>query len=97
MKTTVLAIAMVLGMSSVAMAQVVTSEPAQVAVENVAEFKVIEVSELPAAVKTAFETEFPQASIKEVQSNGVEFKILFATETGEELTAQYNSNGEKVQ
>ena len=97
MKTTILAVAMVLGMGSVAMAQEVSNEPVAVSVENVAEFQVVEVSELPAVVKSAFEAEFPQAAIKEVLSNGVEFKIVFTTEAGEELTAQYNANGEKVQ
>ncbi len=98
MKTTFLALAMILGMSSVAMAQVVTNEPtSQEPVENVAEFNVIELSALPAPVKAAFDTEFPNVTIKEVQSNGVEFKILYTNEAGEELFAQYNSNGERVQ
>ena len=98
MKTTFLAVALVLGMGSSAMAQQFTEEPQTVTpVENVAEFNAIEVNELPAAVKAAFEAEFPQATVKEALSNGVEFKIVFTTEAGEELSAQYSANGEKVQ
>ncbi len=98
MKTTFLALAMVFGMSSVAMAQVVTSEPAtQEPVENVAEFKVIEISELPVLVKSSFDTEFPNSTIKEVQSNGSVFKISFTSASGEEQMVQYSADGEKVQ
>ncbi len=95
MKATFLAIVMVLGMSSVAMAEV-PSELASVLSENVAEFEVKDISELPRFIKIAFDTEFNDATIKEVQSNGIEIKISFITSSGDELCVFYSIEGDRL-
>lgn len=95
MKATFLAIVMVLGMSSVAMAEV-PSELASVLSENVAEFKVQDIAELPKFIRIAFETEFSDAAIKEVQSNGIEIKISFNTSAGDELCVFYSTDGDRL-
>lgn len=97
MKTTFLAIAMILSMSSAVMAQDMSTNSPAVVIESASEFKVIEISELPALVKSSFDTDFPNATIKEVQSNGAVFKFFFTSATGEEQMVQYSADGEKVQ
>lgn len=97
MKATVLAIAMILSMGSVVMAQDMSTSCPAVEVENVAsEFKVIEVSEIPSLVKSSFDTDYAKATIKEVQSNGTVFKFFITTEAGEELMVKYTADGEKM-
>ena len=95
MKATFLALVMVLGLSSVAMAEV-PSELASVLSENVAEFKIIEKAELPKLVRIAFESEFKDAAIKEVQSNGIEVKVSFITAAGDELCVFYTPEGDRL-
>ena len=97
MKTTVLAIAMILSMGSVVMAQDMSTDCPVVTVESASEFKVIEISEIPSLVKSSFESDYAKATIKEVQSNGAVFKFFITTEAGEELMVQYTADGEKMQ
>ena len=95
MKATFLAIAMVLGMCSMAMAEV-PSEMAWRLSENVAELKTMDIKEIPGVVKVAFETEFKDATIQEVEGNGIEIKISSITSSGDELCVFYSTDGDRL-
>ena len=97
MKTSILAIAMILSMGSTVMAQDMSTNSPVVVLESAPEFKVIEESELPSLIKSSFETDYPNATIKEIQSNGAVFKIFFTSAAGEEEMIKYTADGEKMQ
>jgi len=99
MKTLVLAVAAVLGMSASAFAATENNDSTavQTAQEQPA-VTVITADQLPAEVQTAFKTDFPGVEPTKVESNaGVSFKIYYPAADGTEASVVYDATGKRIE